>query len=193
MAEFRCKYAFDKDDEYCKTCDGITMDVDGNKISCKECAGYEKGEEVAVENNEAINPETMNEPDLPFEEDKAKSEPKTKENKKPVTSTPKEEKPKTSAKNKTNNTKTETKKVSEEKKQEERVNTDQDGNVKIISLRYTSSVTIKKGDNYFKFSAEEEWDVSNIDDEEMQDTREKLWATLNNEVDSQIEELNNMN
>ena len=192
MTEFRCKYAFDKDDEYCKTCDGVTMDVDGNKISCKECAGYEKGEEVAVESNEAINPETMNEPDLHSEEDKAKSEPKTKENKKPVTYTPKEEKPETSAKNKTNNTKTETKKVSEEKKQEERVNTDQDGNVKIISLRYTSSATIKKGDNYFKFSAEEEWDVSNIDDEEMQDTREKLWATLNNEVDSQIEELNNM-
>lgn len=191
MAEFRCKYAFDKDDEYCKTCDGITMDVDGNKISCKECAGYEKGEEVG-ESPEAINPETMNEPDLPFEEDKEKSKPKTKENKKPVTSTPKEEKPKTSVKNKTNNTKTETKKVSEEKKQDEKVTTNNNGKVKVVSLRYTSSATIKKGDNYFKFSAEEEWDVSDIDEEEMQDTREKLWATLNNEVDSQIEELNNM-
>ena len=69
MTEFRCKYAFDKDDEYCKTCDGITMDVDGNKIPCKECAGYEKGEEVS-EIPKDINPETMNEPDLPFEEDK---------------------------------------------------------------------------------------------------------------------------
>lgn len=191
MAEFRCKYAFDKDDEYCKTCDGITMDVDGNKIPCKECAGYEKGEEVR-ESPEAINPETMNEPDLPFEEDKEKSKPKTEENKKPVTSTPKEEKPKTSTKNATNNTKTETKKVSEEKKQEEKVTTNNNGKVKVVSLRYTSSATIKKGDNYFKFSAEEEWDVSDIDEEEMQDTREKLWATLNNEVDSQIEELNNM-
>lgn len=191
MAEFRCKYAFDKDDEYCKTCDGITMDVDGNKISCKECAGYEKGEEVR-ESPEAINPETMNEPDLPFEEDKEKSKPKTEENKKPVTSTPKEEKPKTSTKNATNNTKTETKKVSEENKQTEKVTTNNDGKVRVVSLRYTSSATIKKGDNYFKFSAEEEWDVSDIDDEEMPDTREKLWATLNNEVDSQIEELNNM-
>lgn len=191
MAEFRCKYAFDKNDEYCKTCDGITMDVDGNKISCKECAGYEKGEEVS-EISEDINPETMNEPNLPFEEDKEKSDPKTKENKKPVTSTLKEEKPKTSEKNATNNTKTETKKVREEKKQEEKITTNNDGKVKVVSLRYTSSATIKKGDNYFKFSAEEEWDVSSIDDEEMQDTREKLWATLNNEVDSQIEELNNM-
>ena len=65
------------------------MNVDGNKIPCKECTGYEKGEEVS-ESNETINPKIMNEPDLPFEEDKEKSVPKTKENKKPVTSTSKE-------------------------------------------------------------------------------------------------------
>lgn len=169
MATFKCIYAGDVNDEYCKSCDGINMEVDGKVISCVECAGYEKGEEVG-ESPEAINPETMNEPNLPFEEDKEKSKPKTVEN----------------------NTKTETKKVSEEKKQDEKVVTDQNGRVKVVSLRYTSSATIKKGDNYFKFSSEEEWDVSNIDDEEMQDTREKLWATLNNEVDSQIEELNNL-
>lgn len=191
MATFKCIYAGDVNDEYCKNCDGINMEVEGKVLSCTECAGYEKGEEVG-ESPEAINSETMNEPDLPFEEDKEKSKPKTEENKKPVTSTPKEEKPKTSTKNATNNTKTEAKKVSEEKKQEEKVTTNNNGKVKVVSLRYTSSATIKRSDNYFKFSAEEEWDVSSIDDEEMQDTREKLWATLNNEVDSQIEELNNM-
>lgn len=191
MATFKCTYAGDVNDEYCKSCDGINMEVDGKVISCTECAGYEKGEEVG-ESSDAINSETMNEPDLPFEEDKEKSKPKTKENKKPVTSTSKEEKPKTSTKNATNNTKTETNKVSEEKKQEEKVTTNNNGKVKVVSLRYTSSATIKKGENYFKFSAEEEWDVSSIDEEEIQDTREKLWATLNNEVDSQIEELNNM-
>ena len=38
---FKCKYAGDKDDNYCKDCDGIEMLVEGNKISCTECAGYE--------------------------------------------------------------------------------------------------------------------------------------------------------
>ena len=66
-----------------------------------------------------------------------------------------------------------------------------DGEIKVTSLRYTSGATIKKGDNYFKFLAEEEWDVSRIED--VQEAREKLWAKLNAEVDSQIEELNNMN
>ena len=59
-------------------------------------------------------------------------------------------------------------------------------------MRYTSGATIKKGDNYFKFVAEEEWDVSQTK-QNIQDVREQLWAKLNAEVDSQIEELNNMN
>ena len=39
-----CKYAGDPTDEYCKNCDGCTMEVDGNSIPCTECAGYEAGE-----------------------------------------------------------------------------------------------------------------------------------------------------
>ena len=30
----KCKWAGDLNDEYCKSCDGITMEVDGNSISC---------------------------------------------------------------------------------------------------------------------------------------------------------------
>ena len=77
-------------------------------------------------------------------------------------------------------------KVAEEKKETEVKN-----DIKVTSIRYTSGATVKKGDNYFKFIAEEEWDVSRIED--VQEAREKLWAKLNAEVDSQIEELNNMN
>ena len=57
-------------------------------------------------------------------------------------------------------------------------------------MRYTSGATIKKGDNYFKFVAEEEWDVSQVDN--VDDVREQLWAKLNGEVDKQIEELQNL-
>ena len=78
-----------------------------------------------------------------------------------------------------------------EKKAVEKTAKDENGQVKVVSMRYTSGATIKRNDNYFKFVAEEEWDVSRIED--VQEAREKLWAKLNAEVDSQIEELNNMN
>ena len=41
----KCKWSGDMSDEYCKSCNGITMEVDGNSISCEKCAGYEAGEE----------------------------------------------------------------------------------------------------------------------------------------------------
>ena len=45
----KCKWAGDVNDEYCKGCDGITMEVDENSISCTECAGYEEGEKTTAE------------------------------------------------------------------------------------------------------------------------------------------------
>ena len=82
-------------------------------------------------------------------------------------------------------------KVDEEKKAVEKTTKNENGQVKVVSMRYTSGATIKKGDNYFKFVAEEEWDVSQVNN--VDDVREQLWAKLNGEVDKQIEELQNMN
>lgn len=36
----KCKYAGDPSDEYCATCNGITMEVDGQTYSCSECQAY---------------------------------------------------------------------------------------------------------------------------------------------------------
>ena len=190
----KCKWAGDVNDEYCKGCNGITMEVDGNSISCTECAGYESSEDEVSE--ETTNNNFMPEPEeeLPFEEEQTKSVEKndkkqTKEEK-TTNNTALEEKVKTDAKNKETNNKEKVTKVSEERKSVETTkNVDDD--IKVTAIRYTSGATIKKGDNYFKFIAEEEWDVSRIED--VQEAREKLWAKLNAEVDSQIEELNNMN
>ena len=192
----KCKWAGDVNDEYCKGCDGITMQVDGNSISCTECAGYEEGEETTAEKTE----EPMQKPipdkieeDLPFSdvenvtnyvEETTQISTKTK---KTNNNTPKEEKCENEAKNKANNNPVI---VADESKETE-VTTTIEGEIKVTSLRYTSGATVKKGDNYFKFISEEEWDVSRIED--VQEAREKLWAKLNAEVDSQIEELNNMN
>ena len=192
----KCKWAGDVNDEYCKGCDGITMQVDGNSISCTECAGYEEGEESNAEKTE----EPMSKPipdkieeDLPFSDvenvtnDVEETTQISTKDKKTNNNTHNEEKCENEAKNKANNKPVI---VSNENKETEVTNTIE-GEIKVTALRYTSGATVKKGDNYFKFIAEEEWDVSRIED--VQESREKLWAKLNAEVDSQIEELNNMN
>ena len=192
----KCKWAGDVNDEYCKGCDGITMQVDGNSISCKECAGYEEGEETTAEKTEEPMPKPIPdkiEEDLPFSdvenvtnnvEETTQISTKTK---KTNNNTSKEEKCENESKNKANNKPVI---VANESKETE-ITTTIEGEIKVTSLRYTSGATIKKGDNYFKFIAEEEWDVSRIED--VQEAREKLWAKLNAEVDSQIEELNKIN
>ena len=192
----KCKWAGDVNDEYCKGCDGITMQVDGNSISCTECAGYEEGEESTVEQTEESMPKPIPdkiEEDLPFSDvenvtnDVEETTQISKKDKKTNNNTPKEEKCENEAKNKANNKPV----IVEDESKETEVTTTIEGEIKVTALRYTSGATVKKGDNYFKFIAEEEWDVSRIED--VQEAREKLWAKLNAEVDSQIEELNNMN
>lgn len=193
-----CKYAGDKDDKYCASCDGITMEVDSKKIPCTECAGYEAGTEDAEPNDEFMN---VPEDDLPINDDvaeetnnKEKSVEKTTKTKKTNNNTSNKENVKSESKNKATTNKKADKpvKVKEEKQAVETTSNENDA-IKVISIRYTSGATIKKGDNYFKFIAEEEWDVSQIEESSMDDTREMLWAKLNSEVDKQIEELQNIN
>ena len=189
----KCKWAGDPNDEYCKNCDGVTMEVDGNSISCAECAGYEAGmEEVDSDSTPDMNESIQDkaEESLPAEEEKndnpennEKPIEKPSKSDKPNNNTPKEEKPLKSKNNKAT-------KVKEEKKAVEKTDKDENGQVKVVSMRYTSGATIKRNDNYFKFVAEEEWDVSQVDN--VDDVREQLWAKLNGEVDKQIEELQNL-
>lgn len=193
----KCKWAGDQGDEYCKSCDGVTMDVDGKSIPCDQCAGYEAGTDDVA--SEEIMPEPIEEKteDKSTEtnvenvtKNKQNSHQNSKKTEKTNNNTPNEEKGENKEKTKETNNKDKVVKIADEKNTQEKVSKD-DGEIKVTSLRYTSGATIKKGDNYFKFIAEEEWDVSRIED--VQEAREKLWAKLNAEVDSQIEELNNIN
>lgn len=193
----KCKWAGDQGDEYCKSCDGITMDVDGKSIPCDQCAGYEAGTDDVA--SEEIMPEPIEEKteDKSTEtnvekvtKNKQNSPQNSTKTEKTNNNTPNEEKGENKEKTKETNNKDKVVKIADEKNTQEKVSKD-NGEIKVTSLRYTSGATIKKGDNYFKFIAEEEWDVSRIED--VQEAREKLWAKLNAEVDSQIEELNNMN
>ena len=187
-----CKYAGDPADEYCKNCDGITMEVDNKKIACTECAGYEAGEEETDTNEEIMNPPVEETEDTSAEEttnNEEKSVEETNKTEKSNNNTATNKNVKSTPKNKETINKKDDKvvKVKEEKKAVETTN-----GIKVVSMRYTSGATVKKGDNYFKFIAEEEWDVSQTE-QNIQDVREQLWAKLNAEVDSQIEELNSMN
>lgn len=187
-----CKYAGDPTDEYCKNCDGVTMEVDGNSISCTECAGYEAGKEETDTNEEIMNPPVEETADASVEEttnNVEKSVEKTSKTKKSNNNTANSKNVKSTSKNKETINKKEDKavKVKEEKKAVETTN-----GIKVVSMRYTSGATVKKGDNYFKFIAEEEWDVSQTE-QNIDDIREQLWAKLNCEVDAQIEELNSIN
>lgn len=203
----KCKWAGDPNDEYCKNCDGVTMEVDGNSISCEKCAGYEPGEEEVNSEDVDMTPmeadkRVVEEAAKKLNKDSAKEETasadaentaETQQNAEIKLKTTQTTNNKGAAKkpqNKQNKKATTVSKVKEEKKAVES-SQEVEGEIKITSMRYTSGATIKKGDNYFKFIAEEEWDVSRIED--VQEAREKLWAKLNAEVDSQIEELNNMN
>ena len=187
-----CKYAGDPTDEYCKNCDGITMEVDDKKIACTECAGYEAGKEETDTNEEIMNPPVEETEDASVEEttnNEEKSVEKTSKAKKSNNNTANSKNVKSTSKNKETINKKEDKavKVKEEKKAVETTN-----DIKVVSMRYTSGATVKKGDNYFKFIAEEEWDVSQTK-QNIEDVREQLWAKLNCEVDKQIEELNSIN
>lgn len=187
-----CKYAGDPTDEYCKNCDGVTMEVDGNSISCTECAGYEASKEEADTNEEIMNPPVEETEDASAEKttnNEEKTVKETSKTKKSNNNTANSKNVKSVSKNKETINKKEDKavKVKEEKKAVETAN-----GIKVVSMRYTSGATVKKGDNYFKFIAEEEWDVSQTE-QNIDDVREQLWAKLNCEVDKQIEELNSIN
>ncbi len=179
----KCKWAGDPNDEYCKGCDGIKMTVDDVSVSCEQCAGYEAGtEEITEEStpNEVVE-ESAN-VDTAETQQNVEKQPETK---KTVNTKGKKEKPENDA----NKHATECTKVKEEKKASEQTE-EIDGAVKVVSLRYMSGATIQRGDNYFKFTAEEEWDVSQVKD--VDTVREQFWAKLNMEIDSQIEELQNI-
>ncbi len=203
----KCKWAGDPDDEYCKNCDGVTMEVDGYPISCEECAGYEPGEEevnseevdmtpteadkrVVDEAAKKLNKDSTEEETEPADTDNTAETQQNAEIKQKTTKTTTTKGATKKPQNKQNKKATAVSKVKEEKKSVES-SEEVDGEIKVTSMRYTSGATIKKGDNYFKFIAEEEWDVSQVKD--IEEAREKLWAKLNGEVDKQIEELQSLN
>jgi hypothetical protein len=186
MANFiKCKWAGDKADEFCKECNGCTMLVNGESVSCTECGGYEAGEEVVEEaSKEAIKQEKPIKEEVGTPYENPKKQAVTNKNENEVNNTEKE---KTFTTVKKSTKKQEAKVIEASKEQKEEKVTTDDG-IKVMSIRYTSGATVKKGDNYYKIVAEEEWQCVNLDDS----IRKKLWDKLNTEVDNQVNDIFNM-
>lgn len=45
----KCQYAGDPNDEFCCSCNGKTMEIEGETLSCKECQSYTPTPETATE------------------------------------------------------------------------------------------------------------------------------------------------
>jgi hypothetical protein len=161
----KCKYAGDKTDEFCKDCNGTEMVVGDKKILCDSCAGYEPTEEKIEKK--------------PVTKNTTKSKSNTSKNPEVNNDTTTAEKLEIDSKNNKNNV------VTEHKNEEKQINMN---GVTVKSLKYMSGVTICHDDTYYKFTAEEEWEV-NPDLADMNEVRKALWDHLNKEVDDQVSDV----
>lgn len=190
----KCQYAGDPNDEYCKFCNGVTMLVDGNELSCTECTAYSP---ITEEENDKVTEQShIDESKTDKKEDTSKTAQIAQNDVKDVetvNSTPEVTEDATSEA--TNAPEHDNAKVSYDKiEKEEKLLPD---GVTVQSLHYMSGCTLVKTEpngkeSYYKFSAEEEWAVdeeTGANTEKMDSIREALWDKLNFEIDSQIEEL----
>ena len=182
-----CIYAGDENDEYCSTCDGITMVVDEGTLPATECGGYEAPKEEPKPNKPAkpvVTPKKATKPDntvvekvtpvekvveneIPWKEPKANAaEPReTNENQPAGTFTPQQ-------------------------------NDIAPYYTKDIHAESGITMEIKNGNGtstWYKLAYGETRVVSgNLTPEEIVEAKKNLWDTVNREVDTQTAEVYEM-
>ena len=177
---FKCKWSGDASDEYCSNCDGVTMKVDGKDVPCSECAGFEAGDEIEVEDSA----ETVEE----VQEEKVEEKPK-KAAEKPVKKEETPVEPTESPKSKEKEASVTNTPAKVEKPNMTEIQGDTATLGDVTLLRYMSGATICHKDTYYKFECCEERKLpEGLTADQVQEEREKLWTKLNAEIDAQIEE-----
>lgn len=192
----KCQYAGDPNDEYCKSCNGLTMLVNGVEYPCTECTAYTPVGEC--EDDKFVKMADGIEEEAPVEESSDASETapeaETEAVKEETTDSTADNKESTTVETTDESKQSDVKVVASEQEKEETLLPD---GVTVKSLRYMSGVTLIKTEKtgketYYKFSAEEEWALSDevgANTEAVNNAREALWDKLNLEIDSQIEAL----
>mgnify|MGYP007069868974 CR=1 FL=1 len=178
----KCQYAGDPNDEYCKTCNGVTMLVEGEEYPCTECTAYiasNDSDELPINQPEEDTPlETAEDAEQAIENNEIETS--TNEDVEEATERPSEA----------------TDDITVVDTENEAVEDTLPDGVTVKSIRYMSGMTVEKTEKngsktYYKFTAEEEWEVEpevGADSEKLNNIREKLWAKVNLQVDTQVGE-----
>lgn len=192
----KCQYAHDPSDTECANCNGLSIEFNGETYPATRCKGYiadmkakfesvnitQESTKEIIENVVDDMPEVkqmpkaeypINEDDLPFDmpyddmkkEEKSEPKPPIPEPKPPVPYERKCEKVETPINNEGITTR----------------------------ITFKSGATISFNDNtlYYKFECTEERIIT--EDMDVKVEREKLWATVNDEIDKQLQEVIEMN
>ena len=163
----RCKYAFDREDSDCAKCNGVSIEVNGEVYPATKCRGYiadiKSDFETVNENNFTKEKAIETIEDIVEEELPFEMEEKS------------ESKPPVPYQRKNQITPT-----SESEKDNEGITT---------KLTFMSGATISlNGDKlFYKFECTEERFIT--EDMDVAAEREKLWATVNSEIDRQLQEV----
>lgn len=156
----KCKWAGDPEDNYCKDCNGCEIMVDGVSHLATSCKGYETDEKQIEQVQEPVV-ENMNNVD---------------------TSTTNE-----NTSNSNENVKDEQIPIKEEKLLK---NENIQPRGYTTELRFMSGGSVERNGVWYKFECSESRVLEpNLTEEQVADEREKLWATVNNEIDKQIEDI----
>lgn len=155
----KCKWAGDPEDTYCKDCNGCEIMVDGVSHPATACKGYETDKPVE-------------EVQAPVEEDTNNVD----------TSTTNE-----NTLNSNENVK-EDKTYTKEEKLLKIENTQPRGYTS--ELRFMSGGSVERNGVWYKFECSETRVLEpNLSEEQVAEEREKLWTTVNSEIDKQIEDI----
>lgn len=192
MKKFICKYAGDREDEYCAVCDGITAAMaDGESVPATQCPGFEPGEtEITDTNAEPVNVEpsdevVSNETDEVKNDTTAPWEPDEKGEEKPVAKAESvvEEKPKKPV------AKKETKTAKKETKEPVKTVTQSCTDLgEIVEIRVDSGISFEAtSGSWYKLNYGETRRVSG--DMNLDAVREDMWNRANSEIDREVADI----
>lgn len=155
----KCKWAGDPEDTYCKDCNGCEIMVDGVSHPATACKGYETDKPV-----EAVQE--------PVEEDANNVDATTTNGNTPNS----------------NETQKDEQTPIKEEKLLKNENTQPRGYTS--ELRFMSGGSVERNGVWYKFECSETRVLEpNLSEEQVAEEREKLWVTVNSEIDKQIEDI----
>lgn len=155
----KCKWAGDPEDTYCKDCNGCEIMVDGVSHPATSCKGYETDE--PIEQAQKPVEDDVNNVDISVTNGNTPN---------------------------SNETQKDEQTSVEEKKSLKNENTQPRGY--ISELRFMSGGSVERNGVWYKFECSETRVLEpNLSEEQVAEEREKLWVTVNSEIDKQIEDI----